>query len=106
MIARRLGVDDDIAELALYLLEDSGEALATRFIDAVEHTLIDLAKTPGIGSPKSYEDPNLAGVRSWWVKGFPKHLIYYVETAEGICIYAVWHGSRDVERRLSQRERC
>jgi hypothetical protein len=32
MIARRLGVDDDIADLALYRLEDSGEALATRFI--------------------------------------------------------------------------
>ncbi len=82
MISRRAGVDDDIAELALYLLEQSGEPLATRFIDPVERALIDLARTPRIGSLKSYRDPNLAGVRSWWVKGFPNHLVYYLQSSQ------------------------
>jgi toxin ParE1/3/4 len=103
MIRRRVGVDDDIAEIAVYLLEDPGESTAMRFIDSVELTLKELALAPRKGSPKHFDDPALSEVRSWWVKGFHRYIIYYVPLPNGINVFAVWHGSRDVERRLQAR---
>jgi toxin ParE1/3/4 len=105
MIRRRVGVDDDIAEIAVYLLEEAGEETAIRFIDSVEQTLKELSLAPRRGSPKHFTDPALAEIRSWWVKGFHKHIIYYAPLTDGIFVYAVWHGSRDVERRLKNRGR-
>ena len=101
-IRRRAGVDDDIYELAVYLLDQSGD-VAWRFVDAVETTLKDLAGRPGVGSPKHYDHPALAGLRSWWVSGFPNHLIYYFPLAEGIDVIAIMHGARDLERRIAAR---
>ena len=98
----RPGVDDDIFELARYLLDQSEEA-AYRFVDAVQATLKNLAGSPGIGSPKQYATPGLSEVRSWWVAGFPNHLIYYIALPDGIDVLAIMHGSRDVERRLQDR---
>lgn len=98
----RPGVDDDIFELAAYLLGHSEDA-GRRFVDAVEQTLKDLAASPGLGSPKHFSSPALADVRSWWVAGFPNYLIYYVLLPDGIDVLAVMHGSRDVEMRLRQR---
>jgi plasmid stabilization system protein ParE len=59
MIRRRVGVDEDIAEIALYLLGQAGEAIAIRFIDSVELTLKELAGAPTRGSPKRFTDPAL-----------------------------------------------
>jgi plasmid stabilization system protein ParE len=101
-IRRRRGVDDDIADLAQYLLEQS-EPAAFRFVDAVQRTLNELAAVPGVGSPKSFHDPRLANVRSWWIKGFPNHLVFYQPIENGIMVLAVIHGSRDIERLLIPR---
>ncbi|MGB7159960.1 MAG: type II toxin-antitoxin system RelE/ParE family toxin [Tepidisphaeraceae bacterium] len=101
-IRRRQGVDDDVARIALHLLDQS-EALAIRFIDAVQVTLKDLARAPRIGSLKQYESPRLAGVRSWWVRGFRNHLVFYFATDDGIDVLAVAHGAQDVERLLYSR---
>jgi plasmid stabilization system protein ParE len=51
-IQRLVGVDDDIAELAAYLLSYS-EPVALRFVDSVQSTLKQLAEMPGIGSLKA-----------------------------------------------------
>jgi toxin ParE1/3/4 len=102
VIHRRPGVDDDIYDLAVYLIEHSEDA-ARRFVDAVQKTLKDLAQAPGMGSPKQFEHPALVEVRSWAVEGFRNHLIYYVRLADGIDVLAVMHGSRDVEAHLARR---
>jgi toxin ParE1/3/4 len=98
----RPGVEDDIFELARYLLDQSEET-GYRFVDSVQTTLKHLATSPGIGSPKRYATPGLSEVRSWWVAGFPNHLIYYIPLPDGIDVLAIMHGSRDVERRLRER---
>jgi plasmid stabilization system protein ParE len=98
-IQRLVGVDDDIAELAAYLLSYS-EPVALRFVDSVQSTLKQLAEMPGIGSLKAFANPRLANVRSWRVKGFPNHLILYEPMKDGI---AVIHGARDLERFLRNR---
>jgi toxin ParE1/3/4 len=101
-IRRRPGVDEDILELATYLLERS-EPAARRFVDAVQETLKELASEPGMGSPKKFPDPDLAQVRSWRIKGFPNHLIYYIPLENGIDVLTIIHGARDVETFLENR---
>lgn len=98
----RPGVDDDIYDLAHYLLGHSEDA-ARRFVDAAQKTLKELASMPGLGSLKAFDDPALAGVRSWRVQGFPNYLIYYVVMNDGIDVLAVMHGARDVEAWLRSR---
>jgi plasmid stabilization system protein ParE len=58
---------------------------------------------PGMGSPKLFKDTRLAGLRSWSVKGFPNHLIFYQRLENGIMVVAVIHGARDLEPFLKRR---
>jgi len=102
VIQRHDGVETDIADLAEYLFERS-EAIARRFVEQADFTIKELAKTPGIGSPKPYRAKKLAGMRSWWVKGFPKHLILYKLVEGGILVVAIVHGARNIPRILRDR---
>jgi toxin ParE1/3/4 len=52
---------------------------------------------PGIGSPQSFENPMLAGVRRWPVEGFENYLIFYRTDDEHVEIIRVLHGARDIE---------
>ena len=71
----------------------------------MQTTLKDLARTPGVGSRKDFEEPALAEVRTWWVKGFPNHLIYYIALENGIDVLAVMHGAQEPHDRRSAMER-
>jgi len=95
-------VPDDLHSIVSGL-EKSSVSIADRFVEAVFAAFDDLAEMPGKGSPKHFRLPRLAGLRSWWVPGFPKHLIYYRATDEAIIIYAVIHGARDVRAVLKDR---
>jgi plasmid stabilization system protein ParE len=101
-VQRRTGVDDDIFDIATHLSFES-VPLAHRFIDSAEQSLAELAEAPRIGSRKDFDDPKLARVRTWRVKGFPNHLIYYIAMAKGIDVLAVMHGAQLPEARLRQR---
>ena len=101
-IHRRRGVDDDIYQIAVYLLGEN-ESAAHRFVDAVQNTLKNLAQMPGMGSIKNFQDPALFEVRSWRVHGFRNYLIYYFIVDDGIDVLAILHGARDIERLLEDR---
>lgn len=103
-LRRRAGVDEDIFEIAAYLSEQS-LPLANQFIDSVEQTLKELADSPKIGSRKEFDGPLLARVRTWWVKGFPNHLIYYLPLRGGIDVLAIMHGAQLPEAKLRRRGR-
>lgn len=81
-IHRRPGVDDDIYHIAVFLLGEN-ESAASRFVDAVQKALKDLARMPGMGSIKNFRDPALFEVRSWRVEGFRNYLIYYLIANDG-----------------------
>jgi plasmid stabilization system protein ParE len=102
VLRRREGVDDDVFEQAVYLAQRS-PMTATRFVDAVETTLKELAKTPGIGSPKHFKNSALAAVRTWRVDGFPNHLIYYIPIAGGVDVLAILHGAQLPRAKLKRR---
>jgi plasmid stabilization system protein ParE len=103
-IRRHPDVADDIAAIAEYIAHDSEDA-ARRFAPAVEATIRGLADFPGKGSPKWFEHPRLAGIRSWAVDGFPNHLILYRREAdESVYIVTVIHGARQLPGILLPRQ--
>ena len=101
-IRKRPGVITDTIDLADYISRDSVDA-ALRFLANVESTYDGLLEMPGKGGRCEFTHPRLEGLRSYPVKGFPNHLIFYRSDAEGIEIVAVLHGARDLPKALAER---
>lgn len=81
----------------------AGPEVATGYVDAVEATLHQLAKTPRIGRLRFGDWPELAGIRSWRVqRPYHRHLIFYRFDAKTLFAERVVHGARDLPRRLRQ----
>lgn len=101
-IRRHAEVENDILELAEWIARTSPQT-AYRFLDSLEATILSLRFMPGKGSPKVFSDDRLAGVRSWAVRGFPKHLILYEVRGADVLVYAVVHGAQDYQHILADR---
>jgi toxin ParE1/3/4 len=86
----------DLVEIADYLAPDD-LAPADRFLEAADQTFEFLASMSEIGSQWESENPALAGLRVWPVRGFKKYLVFYRSTADSIEIVRVLHASRDIE---------
>jgi toxin ParE1/3/4 len=74
--------------------------IALRFYDAIDETTKLLAWMPRLGKQRIAQDPTLAELRSWSVKGFGDYLIFYLPRKRGIEVLHVVHGSRDLPRHL------
>jgi toxin ParE1/3/4 len=53
-----------------------------------------LVEHPELGSARKFERSELAGLRSFRVKDFDKHLIFYRPTEWGIVVLRVLHSAR------------
>jgi toxin ParE1/3/4 len=91
----------DLAVHYSFIGERSLDA-ARRFREAVEATLIAVAKSPGIGEPFAVANPQLHGLRCARVKRFRKHLIFYRPIPGGIEVIRVLHGARDTHAILDE----
>jgi toxin ParE1/3/4 len=89
----------DLIEHFAFLGQDSLE-VADRFLEAAGEAFERPADMPGIGSPREFENPRLAGVRQWRVHGFENYLIFYRSMDNGVEILRVIHGARDIKRIL------
>lgn len=86
----------DLAELWAYLAVEASEAVATRFLDAIEAKLNSLCRAPGIGAKRDALSP---GMR---VRFHGAYAIYYVIGESELFVVRVLHGARDV-RALAER---
>jgi toxin ParE1/3/4 len=102
-VIRPAAQEDIIRQFLYYLLAGAGEA-ATRFLDAVEEPIDAICRMPHIGAPQLLKNPNLAGLRSWGVKGFEEILIFYVIQPDALRVVRILHGRRDLKKIL-QREK-
>lgn len=98
-ILRRLKAAQDAEEIADFIAKDS-LATAVRFLENTESTLKDLAAFPGSGSPFESDHPELASLRFRRVKGFPNHVIFYVEHTTAIEVVRILYGGRDLDTEL------
>ena len=68
--------------------------------DAAKEAFELLAKHPGIGRLRSFSH---AGVRSWFVPGFGRYIIFYLPTKSEVQILAVLYGGRDLGSIMEER---
>lgn len=89
---------DELVEQATYYAKID-EELAFRFLDVCDACFEFIRDNANIGSRRNFNDPNLAQVRMWHVKGFKKHLVFYIaEEDKGIRILHIVHASVDYNR--------
>ena len=73
----------DVEESAFHIGVDD-PAAALRFVDAVETTMRYLVANPALGKVRKFERADLAGLRSFRVRGFGNHLIFYRTAEQGV----------------------
>jgi toxin ParE1/3/4 len=89
--------ESDLLTYYLYIHERNPKA-ADRFLSATQDAIEKLAQVPGMGAPRDFKNHELAGLRSWPIRGFENYLIFYMPTAYGIDVLRVIHGARDLDR--------
>ena len=93
----------DLDETSAYIGENSPRA-SVRFLEAAQRAFRRLADMPGLGAPRDYDNPALAGLRMMPIPGFQKYGVYYLTTAETVEILRVVHGARDINALFGQKE--
>jgi len=102
-IVIRPRASDDLDEQFAYIAEDNMD-VAFRFFDATRETISQLAKMPGLGSSCEVENSSLVGLRKRAVKGFNKHLIFYLTQEDRIEVVRILHAARDLPTLLDREE--
>jgi len=95
-VSRKPEVRCDLVEQADYISHDNLDA-ALRFLDAAERTFKFLAANNQSGQLCNFQQPETAGLRVWPIDGFRNYLVFYRPTDEGVEIWRVLHGARDIE---------
>jgi plasmid stabilization system protein ParE len=71
--------------------------VADRFSAAVYASIAAAVKNPKAGAPKRVRNPQLAGLRSWPVRGFDEFHVYYIAHDDDVlAVIRVLHDKRDV----------
>lgn len=84
-----------------WYLEQAGEELAERFLEAVLLALRSLAGQPDLGRRRKFRHPGLQNLSSFRVNPpFDRILIFYRVTNETLEAWRLMHGARDLPRRL------
>jgi len=95
-IVRHRAVQDDLEVIVRYLAPRNLEA-TLRLIDALEATLNELAKFPGLGTHPSFLNAHRhRDVRFRLIAPFPNYMVFYREIEHVIEILHVLHGARDI----------
>jgi toxin ParE1/3/4 len=90
-------VEAELAAIWDYIAFDNADA-ADRFLESAYSVFQELARTPHMGCPRKFAKARLAGLRSFRVRGFDNYLVFYRPILDGIEIFHVIHGARDLER--------
>ncbi len=71
--------------------------IASRFSAAAVEAIGGLMHMPNAGTPRASANQQLAGLRTWPVKGFDEHRVYYLATPELLTVVRVLHSKRNVD---------
>lgn len=87
----------DILDIVRYLRQRN-PAAAIRFVAAFKFTVDLLSEMPHLGRRRP--DLGAAETRSWRVRGFRNHLIFYDVLPDRVRLLRVLHGYRDLQAEL------
>jgi toxin ParE1/3/4 len=95
-IIRRPTANRDLIEIFQYYARKAGQRVADRFFAEAEATFAYLASMPGTGALYEPDEPLFRGLRYCPVSRYRKYLVFYQPVHDGIEVYRVLHGSRDI----------
>ena len=90
----------DIKSFFHYISQDD-LAVAYRLLDRIENTHELISSSPKMGQIFRTTNPKLLGMRWFPVNDFPKHLIFYIQSATKITIVRVLHKAQDISNILA-----
>lgn len=85
----------DVDVAVSYYLSEAGEAVALRFIHALEKAYAHIGRHPAAGSPRYAHELNLPALRAWSLAGYP-FTLFYVEHPDHVDLWRVLHNQRDI----------
>jgi toxin ParE1/3/4 len=94
---------EDVQSALDYLLSQGAAAAALSFVDALEQARDQIARQPGMGSPRHAHELNLPGLRAWGLARHP-YLIFYFERSDHLDVWRVLHTKRDLAAWLTEPE--
>jgi len=94
-IRRNRQVEADLISIYTYIHEKS-PAAAEKVLDGIEQYVRSLLDTPGIGTLWNSPDPRLKGLRVAVVKPYRAYLAFFRATPEGIELFRIIHGAREL----------
>ncbi len=100
-VRKRPIVIQDLIAQATYIAKDNLDA-SDRFLMAAEETFSALGRMPAIGKLSGFTHSSLVGIRQYYIKGFPRYLVFYRINSSCVEILRVLHGSRDLEAILDE----
>ena len=80
----------DVADCADYLFMEGGEDVARQWKESLDKTLALIAKFPEIGRLR--HDLPLLGIRTFFLREFPRYLVFYRLEQGAIELLRVKHG--------------
>lgn len=86
---------DILSQIEWYASLGLGD-IARRFQTSVWAAIDSLSNMPNAGAPKPSCNAKLAGLRSWPVRGFGEHNVYYLAQFDRLTIIRVLHDKRDI----------
>jgi toxin ParE1/3/4 len=89
-------VEPELSAIWDYIAIDNLDA-ADRFLEAAYGTFQELARMPGMGRTRSFPQARLHNLRSFRVRGFENYLIFYSPIQDGVEVFHVVHGARELE---------
>lgn len=87
--------ENDLRQATAWYREQSGEALAMKWVDAVSTAIRHVAAHPRAGASRYAVALNLGGLRFWPVQKF-SYMVFYVERETQVDVWRVLHAQRDI----------
>ncbi len=95
VVPLRASATADIDDAIEHYLDEGGGQLAHRFVDALEHAVGQIQRSPLSGSQQFSFELGIPELRARALARFP-YVILYVAHSEAIHVWRVLHSRRDV----------
>ena len=90
-------VEPELIAVWEYIAIDNIDA-ADRFTECAHSTIQELARMPTMGRRREFPQMRLRNLRSFRVKGFENFVVFYSPLPDGVEVFHVLHGARDLDR--------
>ena len=99
-VAVRQAAARDIDLAVDHYTHEGGNALALRFVAALEEAYRHIRRFPATGATRYATEIGIGGLRFWPLSKFP-YLVFYIERSDHVDVLKVLHAQRDIPAWLS-----